>query len=74
MDDFIEYDDEEPGYGQGGGYDSAEESDMEAGMSDIDEEERRAEFQARREDQMQEALEKKLKREKEERRRRLMGR
>lgn len=75
MDDFIEYDDDEPAYGHGGpgGYDSAEESDMEAGLSDIDEEERRAEYQARREDQQQEALEKRLKREKEERRRQLLN-
>ncbi|KAH8885114.1 hypothetical protein GQ53DRAFT_797327 [Thozetella sp. PMI_491] len=73
LDDFIEYDDEEdePGYGRRGGYDSLEddESDMEAGMSDIDQEERRADLQARREDQEQEKLEKRLKREKEERKR-----
>ncbi len=73
LDDFIEYDDEEeePGYGRGRGYDSMEEdeSDMEAGMSDIDEEERHADFHARREDQEQEALERRLKREKEERKR-----
>lgn len=74
MDDFIEYDDEEPayGYGRGGGYESPEESDMEAGLSDIDQEERRAEYHARREDQEQEALEKRLRREKEEKRRRLL--
>ncbi|KAK0730729.1 hypothetical protein B0H67DRAFT_605621 [Lasiosphaeris hirsuta] len=79
LDDFIEYDDEEeePGYGLGrrAEYDSAEdESDMEAGLSDIDEEEARAERQARREDLEQEALEKRLKKEKEERKRKLMGR
>ena len=76
MDDFIEYDEEEePGYGRGHGgrYNSAdEESDMEAGMSDIDQEERRAEYHARREDQEEEALERRLKRDKEERKRRLL--
>ncbi|KAL1879129.1 hypothetical protein VTK73DRAFT_7248 [Phialemonium thermophilum] len=73
MDDFIEYDDEEPAYGYGGGYESVneDESDMEAGLSDIDLEERRAELYARREDQEQEALEKRLKREKEERKRKM---
>ncbi|KAK3362996.1 hypothetical protein B0T25DRAFT_26811 [Lasiosphaeria hispida] len=79
LDDFIEYDDEEeePGYGLGrrAEYDSAEdESDMEAGLSDIDEEEARAERQGRREDLEQEALERKLKKEKEERKRKLMAR
>jgi hypothetical protein len=80
LDDFIEYDDdeEEPGYGLGaprrGGYDSMEEdeSDMEAGLTDVEEEERRAAMIARREDMEQEALEKRLKREKEEKKRRLM--
>ncbi|KAH8910614.1 hypothetical protein BR93DRAFT_934233 [Coniochaeta sp. PMI_546] len=80
LDDFIEYDDdeEEPGYGLGatrrGGYDSLEddESDMEAGLTDVEEEERRAAMIARREDMEQEALEKRLKREKEEKKRRLM--
>ena len=75
LDDFIDYDDEEdeaPGYGRRGEfYSEEEESDMEAGLSDIDEEERRAEREARREDYEEEALEKKLKREKEERRRQL---
>jgi hypothetical protein len=76
LDDFIEYDDEEEpaGYGIGNQYryDSyEEESDMEAGLSDIEDEEQRAERQARREDMEQEALEMRLKREKEERRRRL---
>jgi hypothetical protein len=78
MDDFIDYDDEQPeelgyGYGKGGYSDEEEESDMEAGLTDIDEEERRAEYYARREDEEQEALEKKLKREKEERKRKLLG-
>ncbi|KAI1807326.1 hypothetical protein F4811DRAFT_506534 [Daldinia bambusicola] len=74
MDDFIEYDDdEEPDYrGRGyGGYDSDGSSDMEAGISDIDIEERRAELLGREEDKREQALEEKLKREKEERKRRL---
>ncbi|KAK4103163.1 hypothetical protein N658DRAFT_445626, partial [Parathielavia hyrcaniae] len=75
MDDFIVDDeDEEPSYGAPGyRYDSAEESDMEAGLTDIEDEEQRAERQARREDLEQEALEKRLKQEKEERRRRLLA-
>jgi hypothetical protein len=77
LDDFIEYDDEEdePGYGNryGYGYGSEEdESDMEAGLSDIETEEQQAARLARREDQEQEELEKRLKREKEERKRRLL--
>jgi protein SPT2 len=75
MDDFIEYDDEEDGDMGGarrGGYNSLgeDESDMEAGLSDIDLEEKRADFYARREDQEQDALERKLKREKEDRKKR----
>ncbi|KAK4142114.1 uncharacterized protein C8A04DRAFT_30228 [Dichotomopilus funicola] len=79
MDDFIVDDEEEeaqPGYGGGGPryrYDSYdEESDMEAGLTDIEDEEQLADRQARREDLEQEALEKRLKREKEERRRRFL--
>lgn len=72
MDDFIDYDDEEEIDPRGGpryGYaDEEDESDMEAGLTDIDEEERRAEMVARKEDQEQEALEMRLKREKERRR------
>ncbi|KAK3693927.1 hypothetical protein B0T22DRAFT_451183 [Podospora appendiculata] len=73
LDDFIDYDDEEdePAYGvRRGGYESEEydSDDMEVGLGDIDEEERKAEYLARREDMEQEALEKRLKREKEERR------
>lgn len=44
---------------------------MEAGLTDIDEEERRATFTAIQEDKREKALEEKLKREKEERRKRL---
>jgi protein SPT2 len=78
MDDFIEYDDEEEpqdGYGarQRRYADSEEdESDMEAGFSDMELEDNRASLIARREDQEQEALELKLKREKEERKRKLL--
>ncbi|KAB5530509.1 hypothetical protein GE09DRAFT_1148236 [Coniochaeta sp. 2T2.1] len=80
LDDFIEYDDEEdvgPGYGLGpprryDSMDEEDESDMEAGLTDVEEEERRAAAIARREDMEQEALEKRLKREKEEKKRRLM--
>ncbi|KAI1375594.1 hypothetical protein F4677DRAFT_421824 [Hypoxylon crocopeplum] len=75
LDDFIDYDDDEDGdprgAGPGYGYDSDASSDMEAGMSDIDVEERRAEKLAMEEDKREKALEEKLKREKEERRRRL---
>jgi len=75
LDDFIEYDDdEEDGYGRRREYDSAEdESDMEAGISDIDEEEQMAEKVARREDIKEMELEKKLKREKEERKRKALA-
>lgn len=78
MDDFIEYDDEEDVGGperRGRGWASDEddgfedESDMEAGISDIDEEEHLAERVARLEDAQQEALERKLKAEKEQRKR-----
>lgn len=77
LDDFIEYDDEEEepgyGYGRGGGYDDVDdESDMEAGLTDVEEEERRAERAARLEDKKEAELEARLKREKEERRRREM--
>ncbi|KAI1764022.1 hypothetical protein GGR53DRAFT_495276 [Hypoxylon sp. FL1150] len=72
MDDFIDYDDDdEDPRGTGYGYASDASSDMEAGLSDIDVEERRAELLARQEDKREQALEEKLKREKEERKRRL---
>ncbi|OTA91304.1 hypothetical protein M434DRAFT_397325 [Hypoxylon sp. CO27-5] len=71
MDDFIEYDDDEEPDPRGYGYDSDASSDMEAGLSDIDIEERRAEILARQEDKREQELEEKLKREKEERKRRL---
>ncbi|RWA13407.1 hypothetical protein EKO27_g1694 [Xylaria grammica] len=71
LDDFIDYDDEEEkDVGRRYDYDSEGSSDMEAGMSDIDTEERRAELYAREEDKREQALEEKLKREKEERKRR----
>lgn len=78
LDDFIvddEDDEEDPGYGHGRQYryDSYdEESDMEAGISDIEDEEQQADRYARREDMEQEALEKRLKREKEERKRKFL--
>lgn len=78
LDDFIvddEDDEEDPGYGQGRQYryDSYDdESDMEAGISDIEDEEQQADRYARREDLEQEALEKRLKREKEERKRKFL--
>lgn len=71
LDDFIEYDDEEddggPRY-----YDSDGSSDMEAGLDDIDHEERRAEYIARREDVEEERLEKSLKVAKEEKKRKAL--
>ena len=70
LDDFIEYDDEEeePGYARAREYASEDdESDMEAGISDIDEEETRAEKVAKIEDAREKALEEKLRREKEAR-------
>ncbi|KAI0798962.1 hypothetical protein GGR55DRAFT_671257 [Xylaria sp. FL0064] len=70
LDDFIDYDDEEEDAGPRYDYDSEGSSDMEAGLSDIDTEERRAELYAREEDRREQALEEKLKREKEERKRR----
>lgn len=78
MDDFIvddEEDEEQQGYDTGRQYryDSYDdESDMEAGISDIEDEEQTADRYARREDQEQEALEKRLKREKEERKRKFL--
>ncbi|KAL2759118.1 hypothetical protein ACRALDRAFT_1069232 [Sodiomyces alcalophilus JCM 7366] len=74
LDDFIEYDDEEdqPLGGPRYRYDSGSDSDMEAGMDDIYEEEARAARAARLEDLEQERLEKRLKAEKEERKRRFL--
>ncbi len=77
MDDFIVDDEEEEEQGYGHGrqyrYDSYDdESDMEAGMSDIEDEEQQASRYAVREDMEQEALEKRLKKEKEERKRKFL--
>lgn len=66
LDDFIEYDDED---GDRYGYASDGSSDMEAGMDDIDGEERQAERMARLEDVRERKTEERLKAEKEERRR-----
>ncbi|VUC34899.1 unnamed protein product [Clonostachys rosea] len=71
FDDFIDYDDEEedePRYR----YDSGSESDMEAGMDDLELEERRAETIARREDIIEQRREQQLKAEKEDRKRRYL--
>ncbi|KAI5459821.1 hypothetical protein BGZ63DRAFT_465255 [Mariannaea sp. PMI_226] len=70
LDDFIDYDDEEED-DQGPRYDYASDasSDMEAGLDDIDVEERRAEVIARREDIEEERLERNLKMAKEKRKR-----
>lgn len=71
LDDFIEYDDDEDDGGDRPRYDyeSDGSSDMEAGMDDIDDEERRAGIIARREDIEEERLERSLKAAKEERKR-----
>lgn len=73
LDDFIDYDDEED---DGGGprYDYASDgsSDMEAGLDDIDSEERRAERIAKQEDIKEQRLEQELKMAKEDRKRRAL--
>jgi hypothetical protein len=69
MDDFIDYDDEDDEGGPRYDYASDASSDMEAGLEDIDGEERLAEQIARREDIEQERLERKLKADKEARKR-----
>ncbi|GKU11284.1 unnamed protein product [Fusarium langsethiae] len=69
MDDFIDYDDEDDEGGPRYDYASDASSDMEAGLDDIDGEERRAELIARREDIEEERLERKLKADKEARKR-----
>ncbi|KAK4182696.1 hypothetical protein QBC35DRAFT_146850 [Podospora australis] len=73
LDDFIVDDEDEDDYGRPEpGYYSDDTDDMEAGLDEIDEEETAAERRARLEDQREQALELKLKREKEERKRRAM--
>jgi hypothetical protein len=72
LDDFIEYDDEEDEGGTRRDYDSEGSSDMEAGLDELDQEERRAEFIGRREDQEEDRLEKSLKTAKEERKRKAL--
>ncbi|KAF5646740.1 spt2 chromatin [Fusarium sp. NRRL 52700] len=69
LDDFIDYDDEEDDVGPRYDYASDGSSDMEAGMDDIDDEERQAERLAKIEDLKEERLEKQLKAEKEARKR-----
>ena len=72
MDDFIDYDDEGDEGGPRYDYASDESSDMEAGMDDIDDEERRAEMIARREDIEEQKREQSLKMAKEERKRKAL--
>lgn len=75
LDDFIEYDDEEQEVDELGNrytYDDVSDSDMEAGMDELDIEERMAERIARREDIEEEKLEKSLKAAKEERKRKAL--
>ncbi|UNI25085.1 hypothetical protein JDV02_010789 [Purpureocillium takamizusanense] len=72
LDDFIEYDDEEDEGGPKYGYESDGSSDMEAGLDELDVEERRAEYFARKEDIEEERLEKTLKAAKEDRKRKAM--
>ena len=72
LDDFIDYDDDEedgPRYG----YASDASSDMEAGLDELDVEERRAEILARKEDVEEERLEKTLKAVKEDRKRKALA-
>jgi hypothetical protein len=74
LDDFIDYDEDEDEGAGGPRYEYASDgsSDMEAGLSDIDDEETQAERIARREDQEQDRLEKSLKQAKEERKRKAL--
>lgn len=74
LDDFIDYDDEEDEYGGGPRYDYASDgsSDMEAGLDDIDSEERMAERIAKQEDIKEQQLEQRLKMAKEERKRKAL--
>jgi hypothetical protein len=78
-DEYLATDEEDnsdmEGYGEGeeDGYGSDQSSDMEAGAFDIDMEESRAARAAREEDAKEQALELQLKREKEERKKKLMG-
>ncbi|KAK1758200.1 hypothetical protein QBC47DRAFT_373899 [Echria macrotheca] len=80
LDDFIDYDEDEDegGYGGHGGYgrpeyDSAEdESDMEAGLTDLEEEEARTAKLARLEDEREQRVLERLKAEKERKKRSLV--
>jgi hypothetical protein len=69
MDDFIDYDDEEEDDQPRYDYASDGSSDMEAGLDELDFEERKAERIARQEDIKEDMLEKRLKAAKEERKR-----
>lgn len=72
MDDFIDYDDDDDEGGPQYGYASDGSSDMEAGLDELDGEEKRAELLARKEDIEQERLEKSLKAAKEDRKRKAL--
>lgn len=74
LDDFIDYDDGDEEDGGGPRYDYASDgsSDMEAGLDDIDGEERMAERIARQEDIEEQRLEMTLKQAKEERKRKAL--
>jgi protein SPT2 len=77
MSDFID-DDEEVAEDDGlslryDGYDSEGSSDMEAGLDEIDGEEEASTFQAKRDDAYEAAMEKRLKEEKERRKRGALG-
>ncbi|PKS07907.1 hypothetical protein jhhlp_006515 [Lomentospora prolificans] len=70
MSDFIEYDeDDDEGVPSRHYYSDDGSSDMEAGMDEIDDEEERAEYLAKKDDWREQQLEKRLKLEKERRKR-----
>lgn len=73
MDDFIEYDDDEDGGDRRRyDYDSDGSSDMEAGLDELDVEERQAERLAKIEDRREEEMERKAKFAKEERKKKAL--
>ena len=72
-DELEDYEEEENEEGDGYGNSEGESDDMEAGFSDVEQEESAATKAAKKEDEEEAKLEARLKREKEERRRRLEG-
>ena len=70
-DDELDEDDAEDGVDEEYGYSDEESDDMEAGFSDVEQEESAAAKAARKEDEEEARLEARLRREKEERKRRL---